>query len=198
MSRRFVALGLPDEVRAGLRAALREWGVGFDGLRLTDPDGWHLTLAFLGELPDDRLPDVVDAVTGALATTGVPATLELRGAGTFGDSVLWCGIAEDPHGVLSRCADGVRRGCVQRGVHVAPRPLHPHVTMARRRAGRRITEADATLLGALVEEVGGHRRWAPSGVSVMRSTLGDGPARYEEDVFVPVPPAAGRSSGDAS
>ena len=199
MSRRFVALGLPDRVRAGLRAALDESRAAFDGLSLPDPDGWHLTLAFLGELPDAHVADVVDAVTEALGRTGLPRSLELRGAGTFGDSVLWCGIVEEPQGVLARCADDLRRGCRERGIEVQRRPLRPHVTMARRRAGRRVTDGDATLLAQIVEGIHDrHRRWEPSRVSVMRSTLGEGPARYDEDAAVSVPPGTGRASDDAS
>src|SRR3954453_15088126 len=54
-ARLFVALDLP----ADAREALVEWrapGLGVDGLRLVDPAGLHVTLAFLGHLDEAEIP----------------------------------------------------------------------------------------------------------------------------------------------
>lgn len=188
MTRRFVAVGLPDTLRGVVRDAVGVVRGDLQGLRFTDPGGWHVTLAFLGELPDERVPDVVDAVRVAIAEAGVPRQLEVRGAGSFGDSVLWCGVIDEPDGILSRCADAVQRGCAERGLDVARRPLTPHITIARRRARRRVIQGDVVRLGEVIDGVDARRRcWSPHSVDVMSSTLGEGPARYAVDEEVEFP-----------
>ncbi|MFP4235170.1 MAG: 2'-5' RNA ligase family protein, partial [Nitriliruptoraceae bacterium] len=84
--RTFVALGLPDEPRARLAAAtawLRGQG---RGLRPTAPDGWHLTLAFLGPLDEDGQRAVASRLARVVARAApTPAPwLELDRADRFG------------------------------------------------------------------------------------------------------------------
>lgn len=188
MTRRFVAVGIPDTLREVVRDAVGDVRGDLHGLRFTDPGGWHVTLAFLGELPDERVSDVVDAVREAIAEAGVPRHLEIRGAGSFGDSVLWCGVIDQPDGVLARCADAVQRGCAERGIDVRRRPLTPHITIARRRARRLVTQGDVHRLEEVMDAVDARqRRWSPHTVDVMSSTLREGPARYAVDEEVEVP-----------
>jgi RNA 2',3'-cyclic 3'-phosphodiesterase len=75
----FVALVPPPEVRAAL-------ALPTDGrLEWTQRGQWHVTLRFLGEAEP---PDL-----GAVARTTAPFTLAVRGAGRFGDRVLWAALA---------------------------------------------------------------------------------------------------------
>jgi 2'-5' RNA ligase len=65
------------------------------GLRWTSPDTWHLTLAFLGEVPETVLPELTTRLERAAARH--PAqTLAVDGAGAFPGparaSVLWAGV----------------------------------------------------------------------------------------------------------
>ncbi len=94
--RLFVALDPSPEARAELAALVAPARERFDA-RWTAPDKWHLTLAFLGETPEEALPGVKAAVDAAAAACP-PLRLWVEGAGTFGGRrprVLWLGLAGD-------------------------------------------------------------------------------------------------------
>lgn len=82
--RLFVAVKLPDEVRAALAGAidlLRAAGADA-GLRWVRPEAMHLTLKFLGSTSEERLPELEDALAGA--TRDVAAfVLQPAGFGSF-------------------------------------------------------------------------------------------------------------------
>src|SRR5690606_2256109 len=76
MPRLFVALDLPAATREGL-AALR---VEMPGTRWTPPDRLHCTLRFLGDTPEERLPDLEAALGGI---ESAPLGLRLDGLAAF-------------------------------------------------------------------------------------------------------------------
>ena len=108
--RLFTALLLPPPALAELAAEvgrLRELP-GADRLRWIRPEGWHLTLAFLGEVDDALLPELRERL--ARAARRHPALrLRLAGGGRFGDRVLWTGVAGDRE-ELRRLAASVSAG----------------------------------------------------------------------------------------
>ena len=63
MSRAFVALDLPAEVREALPAAPEPW-------RAVPVESLHVTLAFLGSIDEAAVPAVEAAVAGALLPVG--------------------------------------------------------------------------------------------------------------------------------
>ena len=74
----FLAIEIPDDVRAALaqtQASLRRRAPRAD-LRWLDPAGLHVTLKFLGEVPEDALPAVADAVR---KTAAAHAAIPLAG-----------------------------------------------------------------------------------------------------------------------
>lgn len=75
-------------------AALRS-ADGAGELRWTDRAGWHITLAFYGEVPEERLPELTVRLARA-ARRGRPLRLRIAGSGRFGDRTLWAGIAPVP------------------------------------------------------------------------------------------------------
>ena len=112
--RLFVAVYPPDGVRRDLRRRL-------DGTRrLTAVEKWHITLAFLGEVPPDGLAD-------ALATVTVPKGRELRirGGGSFHRRVTWAGV----EGELADVAADVRAALAGAGVPCDTKPFTPHLTV---------------------------------------------------------------------
>jgi 2'-5' RNA ligase len=131
--RLFFAVPVPGASRAPLEAALPELAPLLPGARLTASGGWHLTLAFLGQVR----PELADAVVrvGEAATAGVPAArLRLEGAGAFPGGrrarVLWAGIGGDTE-VLVRLAASLAAECKAAGLRFEERPLVPHLTLAR-------------------------------------------------------------------
>lgn len=169
--RLFVAVGVPDEVRARLDAALEPLRARHPWLRWTDPSGWHLTMAFLGWVDEGRAGAVAEAVDVA-ARESRSFELALDGSlGSFGGRVLWAGISESAP--LRTLADGVRAELEARGFEMESRPFHAHLTVARAPRDRRMPQALAA------DWQGPQDAWQVTEALVMRSHLGRGGARYE-------------------
>ncbi|HYG67848.1 MAG TPA: 2'-5' RNA ligase family protein, partial [Anaeromyxobacteraceae bacterium] len=85
--RLFVAISPPDPVRRRLAALVadlkRSAGRAGGDVRWIPPENVHLTLQFLGAVPDERVEDVKAAVSAAAATAAGALSLEVRGAGGF-------------------------------------------------------------------------------------------------------------------
>lgn len=120
--RLFVSLRPPVQACAHLAGALA-------GLRTTRVDQWHVTLAFLGEVPSAA---PLEQPLSAAAAASPPLSLQLAGGGFFrAPRVLFAGLSGDLDG-LRRLAADVERACRDAGVHLGPRTYRPHVTVARR------------------------------------------------------------------
>ncbi|MEU7989427.1 RNA 2',3'-cyclic phosphodiesterase [Streptosporangium canum] len=189
--RLFVGLPLPRRVRDELGRALEPHRAAWPGLRWPDPETWHVTLSFLGEVPEAVLPDLETRLARA-ASRYAPMTLSLLGAGAFPSAhrarVFWTGV----HGCrprLVRLADSLGAGALRAGaVHTDRRRLRPHLTLARSRA-----DVD---LRRLVEDFGSFAGtgWEADAVHLVRSHLGAA-VRYETVAEYPlVAPAPGGRS----
>lgn len=105
-----------------------------DNVKLVDPQLYHVTLAFIGNLSEDRVDAAADAVTTGSA--GVPAhSGRASGLGAFPNpehaSVIWVGV-EDTQ--LDELAQGVRTKLRERSIDFDDRhDFHPHLTVARLR-----------------------------------------------------------------
>ena len=93
----FIAIGLPDEVKAGLKdlqAQLKSGGQG--SIKWVDPYSIHLTLKFLGGVDAARIAPITAAM--AEAARGVtPFSLKVEGLGAFPNlrrvQVVWVGVS---------------------------------------------------------------------------------------------------------
>lgn len=126
MPRLFFALSLP----ASLSDALDDLAEGIPDARWALENDYHLTLAFLGEVPPGRRRDAEDA---ARRVRVAPLEIQLRGVGAFPRRpparVLWAGIDPEP-----RLLTLQRRLCAELradGFLLEQRRFHPHVTLAR-------------------------------------------------------------------
>jgi RNA 2',3'-cyclic 3'-phosphodiesterase len=131
----FVALDLPEPVRAGIAA----WGRGAladPALRSVEPESLHVTLAFLGYLPEKEIP----RLTGIVEASQAPAPgIELRDPvprPERGRPRLFALPAESPGAVaLQRTLEG--KLVAARLFRPEKRPFWPHVTVARVRREKR-------------------------------------------------------------
>lgn len=131
MARLFVAVAIPEEVKAHISARIVPLKEKF-ALQWSPPRDWHLTLAFLG----DAEPAVVSEALRTIPPRG-PFELELNGWGSFPKAasarVLWAGICENES--LNDLVAEVRQACRP----VAPakdlKPFTGHITLARARYG---------------------------------------------------------------
>jgi 2'-5' RNA ligase len=176
--RLFFAVPVPGVTRAPLEAALPRLEPLLGSARLAPPGGWHLTLAFLGQVQPELADEVVRV--GEAAVAGVPpARLRLEGAGTFPEGrrarVLWAGVGGDAE-VLVHLAAALSDASRAAGLRFEERPLHPHLTLARFSTPAPVPQEALDLVaGATV----GSQPWEARELACYRSILG-GPrgARY--------------------
>jgi 2'-5' RNA ligase len=98
----------------------------------------HITLVFLGNVPDDRLTWVGGVVREA-AGRHRPLTLRVEGAGVFGrpthPRTLWAGVEGDSESLTALVRD-LRHALAPLGFEPEDRAFHPHLTLARARGPR--------------------------------------------------------------
>jgi len=148
--RAFIAVALPERHIEVLSRLVREWQSrpGNRAVRWARRDQYHLTLRFLGNVPETDLPRLITAITGA--TAGVSTfDLWLDGLGGFPNSdhprVLWAGLG----GALDRLGELQKRiatATAAFGDPVETRPFQAHLTLGRVYPGHR----DARRLGELL------------------------------------------------
>ncbi|MFB7518057.1 RNA 2',3'-cyclic phosphodiesterase [Streptomyces sp. NPDC056144] len=164
---------------------------GADGLRWTSRPGWHLTLAFMGEVDEDLLPDLRTRLARAAHRTP-PFPLRLHGGGHFGHRALWTGVAGDLDELrlLAERADAAaRRAGVAMEEH---RRYQAHLTLARTRA-----RTDETDLRPFLDELAPFEgtRWQAGELTLVRSNLPASGVRGEQPRYETVEswPLAGRA-----
>ena len=177
--RLFVAVELPPPVTAALgelQAELRRRGLS--ALRWVRPEGIHLTLKFLGEVPARQVTSVLDALASAVQGIG-PHDLSLGRLGTFGGRsprVLWIAL-EGGVETLGRLQEQVEQRLVALGFPPEERAFSPHLTLARVRPEN--AREVARPLAAAVPAVNAPPAEIPvREVSLMRSQLKPGGAVY--------------------
>lgn len=172
----FLALAPPDDAKDELARALAPAYEEYPRLRWNRIEDWHITLAFLGELPLTTVPLLMPPLA-ELTTRHRPLRLALRGGGHFDERVLWSGIEGELEG-LHRLATDVRDVVKACGVSFPDRPLRPHLTLARSRRGDHsaIVEVAARLAGF------SGRVWEAERLHLVGSNFGRGPGpiRYRD------------------
>jgi len=134
--RSFIAIELPDEVKAGLtqleaRLKLR----GQTWVKWVDPNSIHLTLQFLGSITVDKISQITRAMEEA--TEGIsPFHLEVKGLGVFPNlrrvQVVWVGIGGEVD-KLGQLQKRIESNLAPLGFTPESRPFTPHLTIARLR-----------------------------------------------------------------
>jgi RNA 2',3'-cyclic 3'-phosphodiesterase len=134
--RLFVAVQLSEPAREDLDSRAGALRGSLEGWRWVPPEQWHLTLAFLGEVAPERLPELTRRM-GLAARRHRPFDLWLDGFGAFRNPrrahVLWAGVAGDSD-ALAALADSVGAGARRSKIDLEQRPYRAHVTVGRRRA----------------------------------------------------------------
>ncbi|MBT2450764.1 RNA 2',3'-cyclic phosphodiesterase [Streptomyces sp. ISL-43] len=165
----FIALAPPDDAKGELARALRPAYDAYPHMRWNRIEDWHITLAFLGELPVTAVP-LLRPPLADLAAARRPVRLALRGGGHFGERVLWSGIDGDLEG-LHLLATDVRAVVKECGIPFEDRPLRPHLTLAR---ARRNDPASAVEAAAGLTAFTG-REWRTERLHLVGSNIGRGP-----------------------
>ena len=178
--RLFVAVELDDNLRRRVADAIAAWKLDprTDGLRWVEPDALHLTLAFLGATAPGRVGEIEAAMRG-VAPDHVPFTRSTGRLGAFSRPgsarVVWYAV-DDADGQLASLARGLRAALDLDDAA----PWRAHITVARAR--RRSVDVRGWIEEASAESPTG--LLAVSAMSLVRSHVGSGPARYERLVSV--------------
>jgi RNA 2',3'-cyclic 3'-phosphodiesterase len=180
-ARLFAALDLPVDVRAQLAAFGQACATADPALRAVGEDVLHVTLAFLGHRPLTDVDAAADAVRAAVPGSAQPVPLELGEPLWLSPrrpQVLTIALA-DVDGALAR----LQREVADRlagALDWSPerRAFRPHVTVARVRS--RATPRRRGLAQAP------RATFAARALTLYRSHLGRGPARYEALARVPL------------
>jgi 2'-5' RNA ligase len=135
--RLFVGISPPDDVRDAICAFINTLKAHDRGaLRVTSYDNLHLTIKFIGETDERRIPDIEDALSRIQFS---PFTLTVYGAGGFPEitsdtpdtRILWTGIRRSAP--LTRLAEMTEHELAVKDFPRDTRPYIPHFTIARAR-----------------------------------------------------------------
>jgi RNA 2',3'-cyclic 3'-phosphodiesterase len=125
--RLFVGIPLAEEVRAEVAAVVAQLRRGGEELRWTSPEGWHITLQFLGNANAEQL-ECLKARLGEVRSG--PAPVRLGALGAFERAgVVFVDVEVLPElAVLQQRVAAVTWKC---GFIAEERAFHPHITLAR-------------------------------------------------------------------
>jgi RNA 2',3'-cyclic 3'-phosphodiesterase len=131
--RTFIAIDLDGPLKDKLKALVRELAPLAPNIRWVQTPGMHLTLKFLGEIPDDTAA-AVDKALRTIAAGSPRFILRLKGLGTFppGRSqprVLWIGVEAGPP--LAAIQKDIESAAAGLGFEPEPREFRPHLTLGR-------------------------------------------------------------------
>jgi 2'-5' RNA ligase len=182
--RAFVALELPEEARAFCVAATARARstLGPDGqaVRWVDPAAIHLTLKFLGPVPEERVGEIVDRLTREV-TGSPPFQLAVGGLGLFPNQraprVIWLALLGD-QAALAACQERVESATIPLGFPREKRPFQPHLTLGRVREGAAPLQLAA--IGRLPAgwPAGASQPFPVTSISLMQSHLSPRGAQY--------------------
>jgi len=139
LQRLFVAVPVPQEVFAFIQVA-QALLPPVEGLRLAREDQFHITLAFIGEVDQEKAAAAAEVVRSVPTESGGEATLAgfLYFPSVNKARVVALGV-DDPTGVFPTLFEQVMTGLEKRGVmRREKRPFKPHLTIARLRIPRLI------------------------------------------------------------
>lgn len=130
--RTFVSVPIPPEIREStLREA--ESLLQDRGIRWSRPENLHLTLKFLGEIQEDTISSIEEALE-EISRRHPAFEVELSGLGAFPGErrarVVWAGVKEGEEN-LKLLAEDVESSLEPLGFEEEQRPFHPHATLGR-------------------------------------------------------------------
>ena len=129
--RLFVALEIPPEVREGLTTLLNSFRAISPHTKWVRAENLHLTLKFIGEVPEAKLANIRGAL--GVVKSEAPVRLEVRGLGFFPNPrhprVFWAGIESSPN--LKTLAESIELALEKLGIAREKRDFSPHLTLAR-------------------------------------------------------------------
>jgi 2'-5' RNA ligase len=133
----FVALDTPTELKEQVNALIVRLRSAEGGrkVRWVQPDGVHLTLKFLGDVPAEKIPEINAALSSTLSGGGrATFDLTLHGLSHFGKpdapKVIWLRLKGD-RTALNQTQLAVEKALNPLGFPPEARGFNPHLTLGR-------------------------------------------------------------------
>jgi 2'-5' RNA ligase len=180
----FIALELPKELKSDISSLTENLRDSGADVRWVPSENLHLTLKFLGNVPEEGLPGIRERVEEAAARSRSFKAL-LSGVGVFPGArrprVVWIGLedADELPALQGRIDENLRA----LGFQPEGRPFSPHLTIGRVRS-QKGTVRLMKGLEALKDTVFGE--FTAGSVSVMKSRLGPSGAKYTRLYGIPL------------
>lgn len=134
--RAFLAVRPSDGVLAEIASASAELAAASSEVRWLPSDGLHVTLKFLGDVPEAEVPGIERALEERFLESS-PVDVELRGLGVFPNwkkpRIVWAGLHGDG---LVELVDAAERALSPLGFPPEGREFEPHLTIGRLRSMR--------------------------------------------------------------
>ena len=152
--RLFVALELSDAVRGAIRDLITRLQHARADVRWVRAEGMHLTLKFIGEVAEEKLSPVKQALAGVASAK--PVEMNFRGLGYFPHErrprVLWVGIEASEN--LAELAAQMQAALEPLGIARENRTFVPHLTLARFKSTKRLDHLQEEIAALLSSEFG--------------------------------------------
>ena len=177
--RLFVAINMPPAERNRLSAELeRVTGSHQLPVRWLAADTLHITLKFLGEVPEAKVPPLAGAVQKAV--NGIPPfDVAVAGFGAFPSktrpNIFWVGV--EPAAALVELHRSVDVATSELGFVGEEREYRPHITVGRTQRGARIHDRQA--MDRITADFEYNTTLFVRSVDLMRSHVSSRGARYE-------------------
>jgi 2'-5' RNA ligase len=181
--RLFVAVDVPDGIKAQLAGALAPFRDRIPGARWTRSDGWHVTLKFLGTTWP-RLVETVGEAVSLAAQALPPFESSLTELGVFPGPtrarVVWAGLSDDGNRFAELAGSLDDR--LEEDFTPEDRPFTPHLTLARLAPPRNLREFAPDLVGTSVAS----EAFPVDRLVLYRSQLSPKGATYERLLTAPL------------
>lgn len=136
MIRTFIALPIPDDVKAALGEAINRLRTKNRSVRWVKPEGLHITLKFLGDI-EEKSVGPLGADLDRVASQYPELSLTLSMFGAFPNvkrpRVVWVGLSGDVEDLV-RLSGDIDRACLAYGIACEKRPFSGHITLGRLKA----------------------------------------------------------------
>lgn len=131
--RTFIAIDLEKDIKDRLSSFLQELHKVSRDIKWVKKEGMHLTLKFLGEVEEKRIPEIESSLKD-ISRKFSPFVIRFRGTGTFppgrkNPRVVWVGIEENKAFVAMQAR--MEEEMEKWGFAKEKREFHPHLTLGR-------------------------------------------------------------------
>lgn len=138
--RTFISIPTPENVRQALTAIQSELKSADADVKWESPEKLHITLRFLGDVEENRLPQLIADCSKAICNLN-SFSLVYEGFGCFPDArnprIIWAGSHNDD-GTLITIKKEIDAAVARYGFEGENRMFHPHITLSRVKGRRNI------------------------------------------------------------